>query len=123
VNQSFARRYRLTKTDEFSSVFGFRKAIRGKWLMLHYQPQAEGASAARLGLVVGKKQLKRAVDRNKVKRIARELFRRQRADLPAYDLIVRLMARPQPLDPRLLAEDLAVLLAKLGKLRPSREIS
>jgi hypothetical protein len=42
VNQCFARRYRLTKTDEFSSVFGFRRAIRGKLLMLHYQPRPEG---------------------------------------------------------------------------------
>src|SRR5574343_358209 len=51
VDQTFARRYRLTKTDEFSSVFGFRRAIRGQWLMLHYQPRSDGS--ARLGLVVG----------------------------------------------------------------------
>ena len=121
MNQSFARRYRLTKTDEYSSVFGFRRAIRGKWLMLHYQPRNDGLADARLGLVVGKKQLKRAVDRNRVKRIARDVFRRQRVDLPACDLIVRLASRPQPLDGRLLAEDLAGLLAKLGKLRFPRE--
>ena len=53
VDQSFARRYRLTKTDEFSSVFGFRRAIRGKLLMLHYQPRPEGMTEPRLGLVVG----------------------------------------------------------------------
>jgi len=118
VNQSFARRYRLTKTDEFSSVFGFRKAIRGKLLMLHHQPRPEGQTEARLGLVVGKKQLKRAVDRNRVKRIVREQFRLRRANLPAVDLVVRLAVKPVPLDGRQIAEDFLTLLDKLQRPRP-----
>ena len=118
MNQSFARRYRLTKTDEFSSVFGFRKAIRGKLLMLHHQPRPEGQTEARLGLVVGKKQLKRAVDRNRVKRIVREQFRLRRANLPAVDLVVRLAVKPVPLDGRQIAEDFLTLLDKLQRPRP-----
>jgi ribonuclease P protein component len=123
VEQTFARRYRLTKTDEFSSVFGFRKAIRGKVLMLHYQPRPEGNTEARLGLVVGKKQLKRAVDRNKVKRVVREQFRLRLAGLPAVDLVVRLAVKPAPLDGKLLAEDFLALLDKLQRQRPKREVS
>ena len=118
VNQCFARRYRLTKTDEFSSVFGFRRAIRGKLLMLHHQPRPEGQTEARLGLVVGKKQLKRAVDRNRVKRIVREQFRLRRANLPAVDLVVRLAVKPVPLDGRQIAEDFLTLLDKLQRPRP-----
>lgn len=121
MNQSFARRYRLTKTDEFSSVFGFRRAIRGKWLMLHYQPRPEGNTEARLGLVVGKKQLKRAVDRNRVKRVVREQFRLRRPSLPAVDLVVRLATKPSPLDGKMLADDFLVLLDKLQRPRPKRE--
>ena len=121
VNQSFARRYRLTKTDEFSSVFGFRRAIRGKLLMLHYQPRPEGNTEARLGLVVAKKLLKRAVDRNKVKRVVREQFRLRLAGLPAVDLIVRLAAKPAPLDSKLLAEDFLALLDKLQRPRNKRD--
>ncbi len=120
MNQNFARCYRLTKTDEFSSVFGFRRAIRGKLLMLHYQPRPEGMTAARLGLVVGKKLLKRAVDRNRVKRIVREQFRLCRPDLPACDMIVRLAAKPVPLDGKLLADDFLALLDKLQRPRPKR---
>jgi ribonuclease P protein component len=122
VEQTFARRYRLTKTDEFSSVFGFRRAIRGKVLMLHYQPRPEGNTEARLGLVVGKKQLKRAVDRNKVKRVVREQFRLRIAGLPAIDLVVRLAVKPVPLDGKLLAEDFLTLLDKLQRPRPKREV-
>jgi ribonuclease P protein component len=125
VDQSFARRYRLTKTDEFSSVFGFRKAIRGKLLMLHYQPRATGETDARLGLVVGKKLLKRAVDRNRCKRVLREQFRQRRAELPACDLVVRLAAKPEKsagkLDAGLLVEDFLALLAKLRRFAGPRE--
>lgn len=121
VNQNFARRYRLTKTDEFSSVFGFRRAIRGKLLMLHYQPRPEGMTEARLGLVVGKKLLKHAVDRNRLKRIVREQFRLRRPTLPAMDLVVRLAVKPLPLDGKQIAEDIIALFDKLQRPRPKRE--
>ncbi len=89
--------------------------------MLHFQPRAEGFNTARLGLVVGKKQLKRAVDRNRVKRIVRELFRLRREALPACDLVVRLHAKPQPLDGRLLREDFGILLDKLRRPKAKQE--
>lgn len=121
VNQCFARRYRLTKTDEFSSVFGFRRAIRGKLLMLHYQPRPEGMTEPRLGLVVGKKLLKHAVDRNRLKRIVREQFRLRRASLPGVDLVVRLAVKPKPLDGKQIADDIVALFDKLQRPRPKRE--
>jgi ribonuclease P protein component len=121
VEQAFARCYRLTKTDEFSSVFGFRRAIRGKLLMLHYQPRPAGMKDARLGVVVGKKLLKRAVDRNRLKRIVREQFRLVRKDLPPVDLIVRLAVKAAPLDGRQIAGDFLSLLDKLQRSRMPRE--
>ena len=121
MEHAFARCYRLTKTDEFSSVFGFRRAIRGKLLMLHYQPRPDGLNDARLGVVVGKKLLKRAVDRNRLKRIIREQFRLVRKDLPAVDLIVRLAVKAAPLDGRMIAGDFLSLLDKLQHSRMRRE--
>ena len=118
---NFARRYRLTRTDEFSSVFGFRKAIRGTWLMLHFQPRPEVSTDARLGLVIGKKLLKRSVDRNQVKRIVREQFRLRRATLPACDLIVRLVVRPAPIDKQQIAADINRLFDRLLRPRPKSD--
>jgi len=115
VNQSFARSYRLTKTDDFSSVFGFRRAIRGKLIMLHYRPRELGIIDARLGLVVGKKQLKRAVDRNIFKRVIREQFRLCRTELPAVDLIVRLAVKPVKTNRKMIADEFLALIKKLPR--------
>lgn len=89
--------------------------------MLHYQPRPDGPNEARLGVVVGKKLLKRAVDRNRVKRIIREQFRLARPNLPACDLIVRLATKPVPLDGKLVAGDFLVLLEKLRRTCAKKE--
>lgn len=65
-----------------------------------------GTGSARLGLIVGKRVLKRAVDRNRAKRLIRESFR-QRVEMPAVDVVVRLAA------PRVVAADVEVLFAAL----------
>ena len=91
VKHGFARRDRLTKTDEFSSVFNFRRRISGQYLALHYRHN--DLDYARLGLVVGKKVARRSVDRNYMKRVLRELFRLNQHQLSGLDLV----ARPQVL--------------------------
>jgi ribonuclease P protein component len=52
-----------------------------------------GQGDARLGLAIARKQVRRAVDRNRLKRIARECFRKQRDALHGIDLVV--MARAE----------------------------
>ena len=108
---SYPRRYRLTKTDEFSSVFGFRKALRSPHFLLHWRTRTVAeAHYPRLGLVVAKKLLPRAVDRNLIRRLTREHFRLLRQGLPARDLILRLANRPAELDRKLLAAEIRGLL-------------
>ncbi len=68
---------------------------------------------ARLGLVVAKRLLKRSVDRNLVKRLGRENFRLLRCRLPSRDFILRLAAKPKPLDRQALAEEIKKLLGKV----------
>jgi ribonuclease P protein component len=53
---------------------------------------------ARLGMIVAKRLLARAVDRNRVKRCVRESFRLVLPELPACDFVVRLIAKPVPGD-------------------------
>jgi len=115
---AFPRRYRLTKTDEFSSVFGFRRAIRGQLFLLHYLPRPSDCRDPRLGLVIGKKFIKAAVGRNLVKRQIREQFRLARANLPACDLVVRLAVKPGRLDRHAIAAEITSLFAKLSRRPP-----
>ena len=111
---AFPKRYRLTKTDEYSSVFGFRRALKSRHFLLHYRLRAaEEGDGARLGVVVAKRLLRRAVKRNLVKRLAREHFRLLRPQLPSRDLVLRLAAKPAPLDRKALAEEIRGLLVKL----------
>lgn len=104
--------YRLRKTDEYSSVFSFRKSVRGKYFVIHYRPS--GASA-RLGLVVGKKLAKQSVLRNLLKRLTREHFRHVRESLPAYDVVVRLASPVSGASRAQIREDLSSLFKRLRR--------
>lgn len=108
---NFRPHYRLRKTDEYSSVFAFRKAIRGKYFMLHFR--SGGGVHPRLGVVVAKKLARRAVQRNLVKRLGREIFRNKRASLPPYDLILRLSAPLLGVKRQDIRQDIVSLLGRL----------
>lgn len=85
-SQDFARTRRIIKTDEFSSVFRLRPVQRTAHFVLYARPNQ--VSHARLGIVVAKRFAPRAVTRNTIKRITREIFRL--SSLPAVDYIIRL---------------------------------
>lgn len=86
--EGFGRHRRLLSPKDYADTFATRKQLRGNLFVLHYRHN-DGAEA-RLGLVVPKKQAKRAILRNAIKRQARESFRRRCSGLPAMDLILRL---------------------------------
>lgn len=118
IDESFPRRNRLLTARQFSAVFERRSARRGRFFHLlaatPVQPVV-GSSTARLGLVIPKKMLKTAVHRNLLKRLGREIFRRQRGGLEVRDYVLRLAIRldpaRQPLNRAALASDIAGLFA------------
>jgi ribonuclease P protein component len=87
MNAKFPRELKLLKTDEFSSVFSFRKRIASPTLVLHYQPNQLGHP--RMGLVVSKKIARLSVSRNYMRRVLRELFRKNKSNFKAIDFIIR----------------------------------
>jgi ribonuclease P protein component len=89
IRYTFPRSSRLLKTDEYSSVFNFRCGKTGRYLNIYAKPNIANLSA-RLGIVVGKKQLRTAVSRNLAKRVVRDTFRLHRNELPNLDYIVRI---------------------------------
>jgi ribonuclease P protein component len=57
--------------------------------MFRVYAKPNGATAARLGIVVSKRVIPQAVARNYCKRLAREVFRAERDALAGVDLVVR----------------------------------
>ena len=115
----FPSRVRIIKTDDFSSVFNFRKRISGHYLAIHYQYNPLGMP--RLGLIVGKKTAKRAVDRNYMKRVLRELFRVHQHDIAPLDLVMRVQRPFASSDYPALSGEFNDLLRKLGKQLDKRK--
>jgi len=63
----------------------------------------------RIGLTVAKKNVKRAHERNRIKRLTRESFRLRQHELPAMDFVVVAKKGVAELDNRALAEALEKL--------------
>jgi len=110
---SFPSRARLIKTDDFSSVFNFRKRISGRFLAIHYRYNQLGSP--RLGLVIGKKTARLAVQRNYMRRVLRELFRTRQADLAPVDIVVRSQRMFTRADYAQISQEFGELLGKIRR--------
>src|SRR5574344_3054220 len=92
ANNTFPRSVRILTTEEYDKVF--KNPVRASEPgVLILARKNESQTGSRLGLVIPKKVLKRAVWRNRVKRIARETFRLNQHSLQNLDLVV--LARPK----------------------------
>lgn len=83
----FARQQRLTQASEFKGVFDNPCVKQGDSSML-LLGKKNNHETARLGLAVAKKQLKRAVSRNRFKRLTRESFRQHLETIKGLDIVV-----------------------------------
>ena len=86
-SQAFGKSLRLLSSGDFKSVFDdapFRASHR-HFLIL---ARANQLPVPRLGLVISKKSIRLAVNRNRVKRLIRESFRLRQESLAGLDVIV-----------------------------------
>ena len=70
-------------------------------------------TAGRIGYVIGRKTLPRAVDRNRLRRRLREVVRALRPALAAYDVILRVKKVANPSELNAAVTEAASLLAEL----------
>ena len=82
----FPRAARLLTARDFARLRGISQRISGR----HFNAEVATAPTpgARLGLAVSRRVSKRAVRRNRIKRIARDSFRHARDRLPAVDILL-----------------------------------
>jgi ribonuclease P protein component len=84
---SFSRALRLDGPHAYAAVFAFKCRVTGEMFQVYARPN--GTPIARFGIVVSKRIIPQAVARNYCKRLAREVFRAERAALAGVDLVVR----------------------------------
>ncbi|WP_082870378.1 ribonuclease P protein component, partial [Oleiphilus sp. HI0123] len=83
----FPKSTRLLKSSDYSDVF---ESVDIRVSSKHYLMLTRNLnnSDSRLGIIVAKKNVKLAVQRNRIKRLLRESFRTKRSSLPNLDIIV-----------------------------------
>jgi len=85
------RRHRLSRSQDFDAVYRKGRSTSTRYLVLYWFPREEEDDDARLGLAVPK-SIGNAVQRNRIKRRLRELWRARLENTPAgcdYVLVVR----------------------------------
>jgi ribonuclease P protein component len=82
----FQPQQRLLKPAEYQFVFEKAYKSSDKYFILLVRPTE--LAWARLGLVIAKKRVKQAVERNRIKRLVRESFRHHQHQLAGLDCIV-----------------------------------
>jgi ribonuclease P protein component len=70
--------------------------------------KANTLGTPRLGLIVPKRILRRAIDRNRAKRVLRDWFRRHKGQIGSRDLLIRVTG------PEFFVSDVADKLARLA---------
>jgi ribonuclease P protein component len=111
---SFPRGARLLKPQDFARLRGTSRRVGTR----HFSAEvaANEFEGARLGLAISKRVSKKAVRRNRIKRIARDGFRRARAELPAVDILLIARSSADLEDNASLRAELTQLWARIATL-------
>ena len=82
---TYPKELRIRKSSEYEAIFKNSKRLRTRHFDILYTQNSLGY--ARAGLVVGKKNVRSAVKRNRIKRVVREVFRNNKSLFDSLDLV------------------------------------
>lgn len=83
----FSKKLRLLGAADYQPVFkNARYKVSSQYILI--LAVANNLARPRIGLVIAKKNVAKAVQRNRVKRIFRESFRHNQRLLPALDIVI-----------------------------------
>lgn len=83
----FPLNHRVRQSIVFTNAFR-NKPLQNKWFAINIANSTQ--PIARLGMVVSKRTMAKSVSRNYAKRLIREVFRYNSANLPPMDFIIRI---------------------------------
>ncbi len=108
---------RLRRAADFVALRQAPGRFDSRYFLIRYQ--ASAIATCRMGLVVSRRVSKRAVIRNRIKRVARESFRHARGNLPGIDLVLIARAQAAAADSEALRADLDAAWRRLKPLKPA----
>lgn len=92
LRATLPRTTRLRGAARFTGTFNGR--YRSKHFLLLTRPGGSADGSARLGMVIGRRQIGQAVERSRLRRIIREAFRARRHQLGQIDVVLKYRAGP-----------------------------
>ena len=98
-------------------MFASGRRLDGRFLQLIVAPAAR--PIGRVGYVIGRKAMPRAVDRNRLRRRLRVLLREARPVIEAFDVVVRVRAAVARADVDAATAEGARLIRRIGTLAPA----
>ena len=115
--EGYSRRHRFAERGSFGPVLRSPRKIRGRYAVLHLMPGRAGVS--RFGIAVAKRLVPLSVERNRVKRTAREAFRRHEIRVLGLDCVLSVREKLAGVEPAAFAADFAQLMdrASGGEVR------
>ena len=115
----FSSERRLTRSADFSRVFAEPRRSSDRFFTI--LARDNGGCGPRLGLAISRRAAKLAVDRNRLKRLARETFRVQ-TQLPSCDFVVMANPRARDAESHELRASLEQHFARLTRNKAPRQI-
>lgn len=113
--QSLPKQCKLRKANEFRSVLRNRTVLESFHLRLYIKSQTVSHNCARIGLIIAKKTERKAVKRNRIKRLIREAFRKHRQTICGVDCVIQLRRSVESLNFALIYQEAVMLLNKAAK--------
>lgn len=109
----FNKTSRLLNAADYQNVF--QQPLRAVDKYFTVLAKANQTNESRLGLAISKKNARRAVDRNRIKRIARESFRIHQDKLAGLDFVIMAKFAAVQADNKVLASSLLKHLETLNR--------
>lgn len=114
MDYCFSKSLRLLNASDYQAVFNESK-LKVSSAEVLFLARHNNLGHARLGLVIAKKNIRLAVQRNRIKRVIRETFRLQQHHLQGIDVIVLARKNLDKMDNTQLHDSFNKLWRKLEK--------